>query len=201
MNRTLALTPRPSTSTPATIGPPANAHAALLDALDKALAALDDRSLSSATLASGQIVGLRSRMNSLTAAMAPCTRPRIAAILASLDGMAARTAGDADMAKALMLQDVEDLDGVSEWALVASARAFRRGDIGSAHWRPTAGELRVDALRRETSYRREMHRLSRVLDAPELTAPPRVRISPDRFKELSAELGSWVGHDADRCGD
>ena len=170
-------------------------HHALTAALSRALLALANREFDATTLASGQRLALDRRRQDLARSLAPCRRTRTAAILATMGSMASsRPEADPDTAGALVAQDLEDLQGFPEWALAAAVQAFRTGVIGSGKWRPTAGELAKEARRLVGPFAQEHAEISRVLDSPQLTTPPRVRISPEKFAALKAQLaqlGAW----------
>jgi hypothetical protein len=146
--------------------------------------------LNALALPSGPRSGLTSRRDALQAAMAPCSKQRAASLLASLGGMAARSQPDPETARALAVRAVEDLSDVSEWALAEAVRAYRIGDIGDGHWRPTAGELRIEARKRERRDREELWRLNRVLDHPAIDAGPIKKIDKEQFAELQAILSA-----------
>jgi len=164
-------------------------------------ARLDDstaRALASAALgaASGSIreerlpAALRARLErrreDVALALRPAPRERIAAVLASLDGMVARGESDAAEAEFAFRRDVEDLVGAPEWALEAAAAAFRRGEVGEGKFRPTAGELRREASRRAAGYAEEAAKIERVLRARIEAAP--APLGPERRRRLAEAL-------------
>lgn len=171
-------------------------HPAVDSALLAGLAALDNDALHRDLIPSGALQSLRVRRTDLLAALTPAPRPVILKQLASLRGMSSRAIGSDDEAMALASQDAEDLADVSGWALEAAARAFRRGEIGDGKWRPTAGELRKEARRRESEPRAELFRISRLLDSPALEKPKPVFIDREKFETLKdglAKLGQAGG--------
>lgn len=177
---------RNSLTTNRVSGPPAPAHYALAGWLAHAITSADNGKLSALTLPSGPRSGLESRRDALRDCLAPCPKARIAGLLASLGGMASRAQADPDTAKALAIQSLDDLSDVSEWALGEAVKAFRLGQIGDGRWRPTVGELRIEARKREAPHREELWKLGRVLDNPAIDASPIKLIGKDRFAELQA---------------
>lgn len=167
-------------------GPPAPAHYALSGWLSHGITAADNGKLSALTIPSGPRFGLESRRDALRACLSPCPKARIAGLLASLGGMASRAQADPDTAKALAIQSLDDLSDISEWALGEAVKAFRLGQVGDGRWRPTVGELRIEARKREAPHREELWKLGRVLDNPAIDEPPIKPISKDRFAELQA---------------
>jgi hypothetical protein len=59
-----------------------------------------------------------------------------------------------------------DLDGVPLWALWDAVSAFRKGEIGAAIARPTAGQLRIRALALAKTLFDEERLIEKVLAAP-----------------------------------
>lgn len=161
---------------------------AVAEGLSAGLAALDNDMLHRETVPVAVVHSLRLRRQELMAALAPAPRPFILKVLASLNGMAARGVASEAESLAMARQDAEDLSDVAPWALEAAARAFRRGEIGDGKWRPTAGELRKEARRREDEPRAELFRIGRLLDAPTLERPKPVMIDKARMDGLSAEV-------------
>jgi hypothetical protein len=196
MNNEVALT------TNRTKRPPAAVHQSLEGWLAHATVAIDNGDLSSLTLPSGPRAGLEGRRDVLRAALAPCSPRAAGMLLASLEGMASRAQPDRETAKALMAQAIADLTDVSEWALAESVRAFRVGHVGEGKWRPTTGELMIEARKREASNREELARLNRILDSPALALAPvkRRKVSPERFAELRAMV-SGVARGAEEEGE
>ena len=95
------------------------------------------------------------RLDRLALALAPCGLQKIPAILAELDGMIDRALGSEAQAIAQAKLDLRDLEGLPEFALRDAVRAFRRGARGEGRFRPTAGEIRIEALRRVEPFARE----------------------------------------------
>ncbi len=121
----------------------------------------------------------------MTIALAPCGPQVARAVYASLAGMAARAPeDDPDVRRAIALQEISDMAEVPAFALADAAAAYRKGDIGDGKWRPTSGELVVEARRLAGTYYAELGKLSRVLGAPLLESQPGERISKERWDEL-----------------
>lgn len=173
-----------------TAGPPAPLHYALDGWLAAANTAAETGDLNRLTLPSGPRSGLTSRREALRDCLAPAPKARIASLLASLNGMASRAQTDPSAATALAIQALDDLSDVSEWALGEAVKAYRIGQLGDGRWRPTTGELRIEARKREAKHREELWRLNRVLDHPALDAPPVKRVSKDQFAELQSIVGA-----------
>ena len=134
-------------------------------------------------------MGLDSRARELRTALAPCGHETARVIYASLAGMAARAPdGYPAMRRALAAQEVDDLALLPAFALSAAAASYRRGDVGDGKWRPTAGELAVEARKRASPLHAELGKLSKVLNAPTVVTGP--RISQGRFEELKDMLAS-----------
>lgn len=189
----------PTTARRSNSQPPAPIHYALEGWLAAANSAVETGDLNSLTLPSGPRSGLMSRRDALRDCLTPCSRARAGALLASLIGMAARAQSEPGAANALAIQALDDLSDVSEWALSDAVRAFRVGELGDGRWRPTTGELRIAARKREAKHREELWKLNRLLDHPAIDAPPVKRVSPDQFAKLKAMAGSF-GHVFDKEG-
>lgn len=163
-------------------------HPAVEAALSAGLVALDSGLLCRETVPSGALISLNLRRCDLEAALAPAPRKAIVTVLASLGGMPSQSIGDPDEAKALLRQDVEDLSDLTTWSLEAAARAFRRGEIGEGKWRPTAGQLRKEARRRENEARAELYHLRRLLDAPAIEAPRPEYVPQNEIEQMHERI-------------
>jgi len=148
------------------------------------LSALADGSLHREVIPATALAALQARRQALTAALYPASRKEIAVVLATLGGMPSQTVTNPDEALALVRQDLEDLDGLTLASLQAAAREYRQGKHG--RWRPSAGDLYVRARELEVEPRGELCRIGQLLDAPALTKPKPVPISPAKFAELKA---------------
>lgn len=168
-------------------------HGALEASLAMALATIDDGSGDVNTLASGPRVALERRRRELGLALAPCGRKATAWLLMTLDGMAYRKEADSATTAVLVKQEIEDLQGLPEWALATAARSYRLGELGEGHWRPTSGELAKEAGRLVGPFHVELRRIGRLLDSPQLSAPARVRISAARWNALKAQIAELGG--------
>jgi hypothetical protein len=109
--------------------------------------------------------------------------------------MPAPAEDDPATARALFEIAVSDLEDerLPEFALLAAAKAFRMhrvpGRKGS--WRPTPGDIRVEAARQAARWRHEHRRIASVLSAK--AEPPRQIVSRERFAELQGRLTAIVG--------
>ena len=136
---------------------------------------------------------MRERRDQLDAALVPARREAVAALLATLAGMARSQRLDADTSRAIVLQEVDDLSDVSQWALAAAVRAYRVGDVGDGQWRPTAGQLRLAAKKHELTFRVELNMLATALDsALFLRPPPEKPVSRERWESLVASLRAGI---------
>jgi hypothetical protein len=163
-------------------------HPAVEGALAMGLSALQEGSLHSGVVPNGALVSLRSRRAQLEACLAPASTEVIVVALASLGNMPGQSIPNPTEVAALAAQDVEDLADVPGWALVEAARAYRRGEVGDGKWRPTAGQLRKEAIKRATAVRGEVWRIKRLLDAPSLTAPAPVYVEKGVGLQLLADM-------------
>lgn len=174
-------------------GPPAPINYALEGWLTAANSAVETGELNALTLPSGPRSGLTSRRDALRDCLTPPPKARIASLLASLNGMAVRAQTDPGAATALAIQALEDLSDVSEWALAEAVKAFRTGELGDGRWRPTTGELRIAARKREAKHREELWKLNRILDNPAIDAQPVKRIDKGQFSRLQALMAGVEG--------
>jgi hypothetical protein len=170
---------------------PARLDLSLRAALDAAYAEASFGAVSEARLPSALRLGLERRREDLGAALKGASEARILAALATLQRMVARAEGDAEEAEFAMRCDLADLAGVPAWALEAAAAAFRRGEAGAGKFRPTAGELRREAMRRVEGYAEELARIDRVLRAR--IEPARKPLDPDRRRELAEAMRAAAG--------
>lgn len=161
-------------------------------ALDLALAAavssLENGHLPADSLPSGARVGLASRARYLDDAMTPATREAVASVLASVSNMPSKTEIDPAKVKAFLELDMADIiaSKLPIWALEAAARAYRLGDVGEGHWRPTAGDLVTCARQKAASAYRERQQIAAVLSAK--VDPPKKPASPEQRKELADRI-------------
>ena len=136
-------------------------------------------------------LGLQNRLADLRGALVPASREAIRAILLTLSDMPTQVEADPAKLRYSLERDVADLSAFPEWALADAARAYRRGEIGDGHWRPTAGEVAKSARERIYEWSKEAARISRVLNAR--IAPASKPIDPERRKELADMLRAAVG--------
>ena len=168
-------------------------HPAVEVALSAGLVALDSRLLCRETVPNGALVSLKNRRRDIDDCLTPAPQKTIAKVLTSLGGMPAQSVANSDEAAALARQDVEDLADVSAWALESAARAYRRGEIEDGKWRPTAGQLRKEARRRENDVRAELYRINRLLNAPALLAPRPDYIPKSEVEALHERIRKFAG--------
>lgn len=167
-------------------------HYALRGALSGALMELE--SGADVVLASGPREGLRSRLAVLGDAMRPAEPAHVRAAYASLAGMPAQASPGQEAARVLFEQDLADMvaQGFPGWAWAEAAHRWRMGTAHGANlpWRPTAGQLRGEAVRVVAPFAAELSDLDKLREAgafdPAKIAAP--RISADRFSELQAML-------------
>lgn len=177
--------------------PPRPASQALHMALSVAFSALDNDSLTEAALPSGARVGLAARLRALDESLAPASREAILSVLASVSFLPTKTETDPANVKAFLSIEAADLEvsGLPAWSLEAAARAYRLGEVGDGHWRPTAGDLASYARQRVAAHRREREKIGQVLRArltsPQKSASPeqRQRVA-EGLRELSAKLSA-----------
>ena len=162
-------------------------------ALSFGLSALESGYLNRETIPRNLVETLRDRKADIAAALRPATRGAIAKVLASLNGMPSQSVVNTQEMAAMLRQDVDDLEGLSEWALDAAARAFRRGEVGDGKWRPTTGQLRKEARARETQPRGEAYKIGKLLDAPAMHAPRPEYIPRSEVDALHERLKRFGG--------
>ena len=141
---------------------------------------------------------LEARQAYLDERLVPASRASIRGVLASLAGMPAKGEDDPAKARALFEVDLSDLEasGLPLYALVASARAYRMGEVIGQRvpWRPTAGEIRIEAVNRAIALHAEQRRIMRVLAACRLApALPEPLVSRDRWEALKGEIEQRSG--------
>ena len=160
-------------------------------ALSRAKNALDHGDLPADALPSAARTGLKNRLDDLRMGLAPATRDQVRAVLLTLADMPRSV--ESDPAKVLYSfeRDVADLSIFPEWALAAAARAYRRGELGEGHWRPTVGELSRAARAKIKDWCEEAAKISAVLDAR--IAPASESLDPGRRKELADMLRAAAG--------
>ena len=137
------------------------------------LEAIEMGNLHREVVPSGALASLKVRRSTIEASLisaSPDARA-IGAVLASLGGMQARTLADPDEARAVLMQAIEDLSDVPLWALERAAKAYRKGDVGDGKWRPTPGELCIEARRQMAPVKGELYRLRKLLDHRDLERP------------------------------
>jgi hypothetical protein len=128
---------------------------------------------------------LVTRRQELADCLMPAAPDRIRQILATLADMPAQAETDPTKARFALERDVADLNLIPEWALIAAARAYRRGEIADGKWRPTAGQIAKLARFKCEPAHIQAAQIDRVLAAKSDAAP---KVSADRRKELSAML-------------
>ena len=106
---------------------------------------------------------------------------RYAEVMSLFHGLRPRFGSEEERA-ALIELFVRDLDGVPRWALAASCQAYRRGEVGDGVRVPTAGEVRLRALRLVDGIDREVRQIRAVLEAQ----PGRPAPTPERSAVLAA---------------
>lgn len=173
-------------SSPVSRTEPHPASQALGLALSRAASALTNGELPPDALPSAARHGLQNRLADLRVALAPAKPDAVRAILLTLADMP--TKGESDPAKLRYSLElaVSDLEGLPEWALASAARAYRRGEIGDGHWRPTAGELAKLARERLLDWHKEASQIDAVLTAR--IEPGSKPIDADRRKRLADML-------------
>lgn len=188
------MTTLPSTQAPSSREPHPMSQA--LDiALARAVMAIEEGSLSAQALPEGARLGLATRARELDASLARAHADAIKKILATIADMPTKVETDAAKLRFALERDVSDLSEFPEWALAAAARAYRKGEVGDGHWRPTAGDLASYARQRVAAHRREREKIGQVLRArmtpPQKAASPeqRKRVA-DGLRELAARLSS-----------
>ena len=169
--------------------PMPQAHELRLSRLTEALG--ESGGLPAESLPAGVRAEFLARRAVLRAALAPCGQRRAAAILATLAAMAFRSEPSREVAAAIARQAITDICDLPEWALTGAARAFRLAEVGDGRWRPTAGELRTEALGRMAMHLRDLRRLDRVLSARLL--PARRPATPEQRAAVLAGLRSLAG--------
>lgn len=168
--------------------PPEPLRQALELALARAANALDGGGpLPADILARDERSALMARRVTVNAALAPASLGKIASTLATLGNMARRGQPSREMETALAKQDIADLADLPEWALSAACKAYRLAEIGTGEWRPTAGQLRTEAVKRMDWLVRERAKLARVLDAKVIEEAP-AQATPDQRKRISEGL-------------
>lgn len=157
-------------------------------ALSVAFSALDNGELTESALPSGARVGLASRFRALDESLAPASRDAILSVLASVSFMPTRAETDPANVKAFLSIEAADLETsrLPAWSLDAAARAYRLGEAGDGHWRPTAGDLASYARQKVAAHRREREKIGQVLRARLL--PPQNSASPEQRERVAAGL-------------
>jgi hypothetical protein len=176
--------------------------AVLQAAMKQALLAIGTGNYTSEFFASGQLAELQERVRSIADTLRPCHPNRIRAILASLSAMPSRVEDDPANARFMAAQDVADLEssGVPEFALEAAAYNFRMQAVpGKGSWRPTAGDLRSEAVRLGATRYVEHADIKKILAAkprfalsPTAEKPELRPISRDQWAKLQAEIAGAV---------
>jgi len=176
----------PQTPTlPARAPPPL--HYALTMSLNAGLEALADGRLHRGVVGSGVVTALSRRRVELEQALAVAPADFVMRSLASLGGMPSQTVASREEAAALMRQDMQDLFGVTAWALTDVCAAFRKGALGDG-WRPSVAKLLAEIRKREAPHRHELAQIAKLLDAPALTAEPPKMATHEQVKSLQDGL-------------
>jgi hypothetical protein len=162
----------------------------LAQSFSSALMALENGTMTPDTLPSEPRVALQRRGEQLRLALEPCGAARARVVYATLAAMVARNETNPEVARAVAAQDVADLSSLPDFALTAAATAYRVGQLGDGKWRPTAGELAVEARRRASDHRIELAKINLVLAGADKAKPSEPRVSRERWKELSDMLAS-----------
>jgi hypothetical protein len=160
-------------------------------ALSRAKNAIDHGFIPCDALPSAARHGLQNRLSDLRGSLAQATRDQVRAVLLTLADMPRSV--ESDPAKVLYSfeRDVADLSIFPEWALAAAARAYRRGELGDGHWRPTVGELSKAVRAKTKDWFEEAAKISAVLNAR--IAPASKSLDPERRKELANMLRAAAG--------
>jgi hypothetical protein len=149
-------------------------------ALARASNTYEDGTIAHDALPAGARLALETRGRELGDLLLPADESRIRLILTTLVDMGGRLNVDPKAQKFAVARDVSDLSGLPEFALAASARAFRRGEVGSATFAPTTAQIRKLAVEKARPWREEHERIKLVLNAKVLDAPP----SPEKRAEM-----------------
>lgn len=152
-------------------------------ALSRARSALAGGELTSDALPTAARHGLQNRLADLRGALWPAKPDAVRAILLTLADMPTQVESDPSKLRYSLERDVSDLACLPEWALASAARAYRRGEIGDGHWRPTAGEIARVAREKARQWIEEASRIDAVLTAR--LAPASKPIDPERRKQLA----------------
>jgi hypothetical protein len=137
-------------------------------ALSVALCALHlGEDLTDEVLIPAERAGIEARRRSLARDMRWGTRAEIADVLKTIKlTMGGTERLTPEHAARKLDQEIHDLSDVPFWALLESAKAFRRGDVGDGKWRPRSGQLRKLAMQLAGPFIEEMAQMERVLAAP-----------------------------------
>lgn len=151
---------------------------------NRGLAAVEEGSLHREVVPKGALISLQNRRKAIEASLMFAEPSTVVKLLTTLNRMAVRVLDDEREVEAFVRQEVEDLSDISAWALDQAVVAYRRGDVGDGKWRPTAGQIRQEARRREQPVRAELYQLQRLLDHRDLEKPKPEPLSPERREEL-----------------
>jgi hypothetical protein len=161
----------------------------LSSALAIATNALGSGDLTNATLSTGVMTALETRLRELTVALEPPRPDKVRSIIAGLGTMPSRTEDDPAVQRFTVDQFFAVCCDVPEWALESAAWAFLKNEAGSI-FRPSAGEFRAFAMRKVHRLNAERHELAAVLRAK--LAPPAKPVSAEDRKKLGAMLREAV---------
>ena len=130
--------------------------------------------------------GARAALERRAADLAPWTAPAglsdvFAEVMALFNGLKPRFASEAERAAQMELY-TRDLSGGPRWGLAAACQAYRRAEVGDGRQMPTAGEVRLRAVRLVEGLDREARQIRAVLDAK----PGRPAPTPERCVALVA---------------
>ena len=130
--------------------------------------------------------GARAALERRAVELAPWTAPAgksdvFAEVMGLFNGLQPRFASEEERAAQMVLY-TDDLSGVPRWALAASCQAYRRAEVGDGRKMPTAGEVRMRAVRLVEALDREARQIRAVLNAQ----PGRPAPTPERCAALVA---------------
>ena len=130
--------------------------------------------------------GARAALERRAVELAPWTAPAgksdvFAEVMGLFNGLQPRFASEEERAAQMVLY-TDDLSGVPRWALAASCQAYRRAEVGDGRKMPTAGEVRIRAVRLVEALDREERQIRAVLNAQ----PGRPAPTPERCAALVA---------------
>jgi hypothetical protein len=168
---------------------PAPASPAFATALRRAVSGIEGSVVAAELIPAPFAAALDRRRRGLQPALRPAARPELGAIIASLEGMVARSETGTEALFAVE-RDLADLAGPPLWALEQAAQEFRRGVIGDGRFRPTIGQVRRRAVELAAPFAAELWAIDRVL-AAEARAPPTAE-ERARALKLARRLELWA---------